>query len=75
MLVAGLHYIKSNFASVMDKNQVSPFGFDIIFPGMLKYANDLNIDLQLSQFDLSVMLHKRELELKRYVCYNMIRIN
>nr|KAJ0211160.1 hypothetical protein LSAT_V11C400169830 [Lactuca sativa] len=67
-LVAGLHYIESNFASANDKSQVSPFGFDIIFPGMLEYAKDLNIKLPLNQTDLSVMLHERALELRRYVC-------
>ncbi|CAH1416468.1 unnamed protein product [Lactuca virosa] len=64
----GLHYIESNFASANDKSQLSPFGFDIIFPGMLEYANDLNIKLPLNQTDLSVMLHERELELRR--CYS-----
>ncbi|XP_042756891.1 ent-kaurene synthase 1, chloroplastic isoform X1 [Lactuca sativa] len=61
----GLHYIESNFASVTDKNQASPFGFDIIFPGMLEYAKDLDIKLPLNQTHLSVMLHERELELRR----------
>ncbi|CAI9279041.1 unnamed protein product [Lactuca saligna] len=62
----GLHYIESNFASANDKSQLSPFGFDIIFPGMLEYAKDLNIKLPLNQTYLSVMLHERELELRRY---------
>ncbi|KAL4586184.1 hypothetical protein LXL04_010816 [Taraxacum kok-saghyz] len=61
----GLHFIESNFGLVNDKNQVSPIGFEIIFPGMLEYAKDLNIKLPLNQTDLSVMLHERELELKR----------
>lgn len=69
ILVAGLHYIESNFASVTDKNQASPFGFDIIFPGMLEYAKDLDIKLPLNQTHLSVMLHERELELRRYADY------
>ncbi|CAH1452048.1 unnamed protein product [Lactuca virosa] len=32
ILVAGLHYIESNFALVTKKNEASPSGFDIIFP-------------------------------------------
>lgn len=61
----GLSFIESNFASATDKSQSSPIGFDIIFPGMLEYAKDLNIRLPLNQTDLSVMLHQRELEMRR----------
>lgn len=69
---AGLHYIESNFASATDKNQPSPFGFDIIFPNMLEYAKDLNINLPLKQTDLSFMLRERELGLRRYAFYLII---
>ncbi|KAK9074296.1 hypothetical protein SSX86_006893 [Deinandra increscens subsp. villosa] len=61
----GLCFIESNLASATDKNEPSPFGFDIIFPHMLKYAKDLNINIPLKQKYLSLMLHVRELELKR----------
>lgn len=61
----GLHFLESNFSLVNDKSQRSPIGFDIIFPGMLVYAKDLNIKLPLNQTDLNMMLHERELELKR----------
>ncbi|XP_076950310.1 ent-kaurene synthase 2, chloroplastic-like [Bidens hawaiensis] len=61
----GLGFIESNFASVNDKSQQSPLGFDIIFPGMLEYAKTLNINLLSNQTDFSLMLHERELELKR----------
>ncbi|KAI3719553.1 hypothetical protein L6452_20455 [Arctium lappa] len=64
----GLCFIESNFASAIDKNQPSPIGFEIIFPGMLEYAKELNIRLPLNQTDLSVVLHQRELELRR--CYS-----
>ena len=66
ILVAGLHFIESNFDLVNDKTQVSPIGFDIIFPCMLEYAKDLNIKLPLNQSDLDLMLHERDLELRRY---------
>ncbi|KAI3796489.1 hypothetical protein L1987_39160 [Smallanthus sonchifolius] len=61
----GLSFIESNFASATDKSQPSPFGFDIIFPGMLEYAKQLNINLHSKQRDFGLMLHERELELKR----------
>ncbi|KAL8249655.1 hypothetical protein R6Q59_006523 [Mikania micrantha] len=61
----GLCFIESNFDSATDKSQPAPFGFDIIFPGMLEYANNLNINLFSKQTEFSLMLHERELELKR----------
>ncbi|KAK1425274.1 hypothetical protein QVD17_20624 [Tagetes erecta] len=67
----GLYFIESNFASATDKSQPSPFGFDIIFPGMLEYASHLNINLLSKQKDFSLMLHERELELKRCVSNEM----
>nr|AGN70886.1 manoyl oxide synthase [Grindelia hirsutula] len=61
----GLHFIESNCASATDMNQTSPFGFEIIFPHMLQCAKDLNIKLPFKQIDLSLMLNRRELELRR----------
>ncbi|KAM7526916.1 hypothetical protein LguiA_016818 [Lonicera macranthoides] len=65
----GLHFMESNFPSAIDKNQHSPTGFDIIFPGMLDYAKDLDLKLPLDPTVLNAMLRYRELELKR--CYEM----
>ncbi|KAK1425273.1 hypothetical protein QVD17_20623 [Tagetes erecta] len=67
----GLYFIESNFASATDKSQPSPFGFDIIFPGLLEYANHLNINLLSQETDFSLMLHERELELKRCLSMEM----
>ncbi|KAM0037109.1 putative ent-kaurene synthase [Helianthus debilis subsp. tardiflorus] len=61
----GLAFIESNMASATNKNQPSPIGFDIIFPHMLQYAQDLDIKLPLKQKDLNLLLHERELELRR----------
>ncbi|KAK9266673.1 hypothetical protein L1049_005509 [Liquidambar formosana] len=61
----GIHFIKSNFASATDEKQHSPIGFDIIFPGMIEYAKDLNLTLPLGPADIDSLLHKRDLELKR----------
>ncbi|KAJ0642161.1 putative ent-kaurene synthase [Helianthus annuus] len=74
----GLRFIESNLASATDKSHPSPFGFDIIFPGMLEYAQQLNINLRSKQTDFTLMLHERDLELKRchsnemeaYLAYN-----
>ncbi|XP_071706508.1 ent-kaurene synthase 2, chloroplastic-like [Rutidosis leptorrhynchoides] len=61
----GLQYIKSNFASAIDKDQPSPYGFEIIFARMLDYAKVLNLKLPVKQTDLSLMLHEGESTLKR----------
>ncbi|XP_074367131.1 ent-kaurene synthase-like 1 isoform X2 [Apium graveolens] len=61
----GLHFLKSNFASVTDKNQCSPIGFDIIFPGMLEYANDLGLELSIEQTILDTLLKTKAEEIKR----------
>ncbi|XP_071709189.1 ent-kaurene synthase 2, chloroplastic-like [Rutidosis leptorrhynchoides] len=61
----GLSFIESNFASATDKDQLSPYGFDIIFSCMLDYAKDLNVTLPLEQEDLSLVRHQRETTLRR----------
>ena len=66
-LFAGLWFIASNFVSVSDEKQHSPIGFDIIFPGMIEYAKELDLNLPLGQRDVDAMLQKRDLELKGYI--------
>ncbi|CAL5405014.1 unnamed protein product [Camellia sinensis] len=61
----GLRFIELNITSATDENQHSPIGFDIIFPGMLEFAKDLNLNLPFEPKDLDAMLHMRELELRR----------
>ncbi|KAK6911105.1 Terpene synthase, metal-binding domain, partial [Dillenia turbinata] len=61
----GLHFIKSNFASVYDERQYSPIGFDILFSGMVEYARDMDLVLPLTPKDLDAVFPKRDLELER----------
>ncbi|KAF6136642.1 hypothetical protein GIB67_016098 [Kingdonia uniflora] len=61
----GLLFIGSNFSSATDEKQHSPIGFDIIFAGLIEYAQDLGINLHLSQRALDSIFQKRNLELKR----------
>ncbi|KAG8386548.1 hypothetical protein BUALT_Bualt03G0159800 [Buddleja alternifolia] len=63
----GVHFIESNFASATDSCQISPMGFDIIFPSMLEYARDLFLSLNLETTTLNDLIHKRDVEIKR--CY------
>lgn len=61
----GLHFLKSNFNSVTDKNQSSPIGFDITFPGMLEYANDLGLKLPVEQTILDTMIKNKTEDIRR----------
>ncbi|XP_031283334.1 ent-kaur-16-ene synthase, chloroplastic-like isoform X2 [Pistacia vera] len=61
----GIQFIESNFASINDEKQHTPVGFDIIFPGMIECAKDLNLNLPLRTTDIDSMLHRRQSELRR----------
>lgn len=61
----GLHFIGSNITSATDENEHSPIGFDIIFPGMVEHAKELDLKLPLEPKVFDAMLHRRGLELKR----------
>ncbi|KAG7955138.1 hypothetical protein I3843_11G055600 [Carya illinoinensis] len=63
----GLYFIESNIAAATDDKQFSPIGFDIIFPAMIDYAKNLDLNIPLKAMNLDALVHKRELELKR--CY------
>ncbi|KAL7130567.1 hypothetical protein ABFS83_13G142500 [Erythranthe nasuta] len=62
----GVRFIESNFASANEKSQISPVGFDIIFPTMLDYAKDLFLNLRLEANTLNDLIHKRDFELKSH---------
>nr|AHJ59325.1 kaurene synthase 2 [Salvia miltiorrhiza f. alba] len=61
----GLHFLELNFASATDKCQITPMGFDIIFPAMLDYARGFSLNLRLDPTTFNDLMHKRDLELKR----------
>ncbi|KAK1575940.1 hypothetical protein Q3G72_009632 [Acer saccharum] len=61
----GIQFIESNITSIIDKKQHTPIGFDIIFPGMIEYAKDLNLNLPLRSNDVDTMLQRRQSELRR----------
>ncbi|XP_038689059.1 ent-kaurene synthase, chloroplastic-like isoform X2 [Tripterygium wilfordii] len=64
-MTKGLQFIESNFTSINDEEQHTPIGFNIIFPGMIETAIDMNLNLPLRSEDINVMLHNRDLELRR----------
>ncbi|RWR88499.1 ent-kaur-16-ene synthase, chloroplastic isoform X1 [Cinnamomum micranthum f. kanehirae] len=61
----GLHFIGSNFVSTSDERQYTPIGFDVIFPGMIEYAENMGLNLPLNPVSVDAMLHKRDLEFRR----------
>ncbi|KAM7462294.1 hypothetical protein LguiA_030415 [Lonicera macranthoides] len=65
----GLDFIGSKRYAVMDKHQSSPIGFDIIFPSMINYANDLGLNLPLDSDFVNVMFHNRHLQLQRKISF------
>ena len=63
----GVRFIELNFALASEECQFSPVGFDIIFPGMLDHARDLSLGFQLEPKLLNDLIHKRDMELGRYI--------
>ncbi|KAL9685245.1 hypothetical protein QQ045_022693 [Rhodiola kirilowii] len=55
----------------MDAKQVSPTGFEMIFPSMIEYARDLNLKLNLEAEHLSSLFQNRDFELERITGSNL----
>ncbi|XP_010537814.1 PREDICTED: ent-kaur-16-ene synthase, chloroplastic isoform X2 [Tarenaya hassleriana] len=60
----GLQFIELNSASVTDETLCTPAGFDIIFPGMIGYARDLNLKIPLEAAVVDAMMRKRDSDLR-----------
>lgn len=65
----GLDFIASNIWAATDQHQLSPLGFDIIFPGMIEHARDAGLNLPINDSSIEGMLRKRDLEIKRHNIY------
>lgn len=52
-------FIASNAWAATHKEQYSPIGFDIIYPGMVNYAKELGLALPLSPSFVDSFLHTR----------------
>ncbi|WZZ07352.1 hypothetical protein YC2023_093273 [Brassica napus] len=61
----GLQFIELHSASVTDETIEKPAGFEIIFPGMIEYARDLNLVVPLGSEVVDAMIQKRDL--RRYI--------
>lgn len=63
----GLHFIGRNFSVAMDEQFTSPIGFNFTFPGLLSLGIDMGLEFPVRQIDVCGILHRREMELKRFV--------
>ncbi|XP_020188280.1 9-beta-pimara-7,15-diene synthase, chloroplastic [Aegilops tauschii subsp. strangulata] len=61
----GLEFIGRNISTVMDKQIVSPIGFNLIFPGMFNHAIRMGLECPVRETDISGILHLCEMELRR----------
>lgn len=75
LISKGLRFIELNFASATDKDQYSPIGFDVIFPGMLEYAQHLSLKLHLESRVFNELLHKRAIQLTRSYDSSSLELN
>ncbi|KAK2979466.1 hypothetical protein RJ640_026364 [Escallonia rubra] len=58
----GLDFIGSNHFYVNDKQQPSPIGFEIVFPGMVSKAIELGLNLPLDTALVDIMLSKHKVK-------------
>lgn len=61
--IVGIGFIGSNLWAATDKHQYSPIGFEIIFPGMIELARDLDLSLPMPE----KMIHKRDVAVERSI--------
>lgn len=60
-----MQFLELNFASLTNESQITPMGFDVVFPAMLDYARGFSLNLHLDPTTYNELMHKRDLELKR----------
>lgn len=70
MVLTGLRFIGKYFSVVMDEQTAAPIGFNVIFPGMLNLATGMGLEFPIRQTHVHVILHLREMELKRFGIVN-----
>ncbi|MED6123315.1 hypothetical protein PIB30_047971 [Stylosanthes scabra] len=61
----GLQFIDSNIASIEDDKHQRPTGFDLLFPSLIEYAQNLGINFPISATSLEAIIRRRDIELTR----------
>ncbi|XP_055961918.1 cis-abienol synthase, chloroplastic-like [Mercurialis annua] len=65
LIKRGLEFIEANYWAAVDERQLTPIGFDIIFPAMIELAIEYGLELPFHHEILNVLLEKRENEIAR----------
>ncbi|KAG9160701.1 hypothetical protein Leryth_017486 [Lithospermum erythrorhizon] len=63
----GLDYIGKNSWAINRSDQLSPAGFDIIFPAMIHHSMEMNLNLPLEPAMVNGMLQSRKKEIERFM--------
>lgn len=74
ILFLGLEFIRSSAWAATDKDNLTPIGFDIVFPMMVNYANELDLTLPFNQDLVDFMFRNRASELKRLVLITLFGV-
>ncbi|XP_016485310.1 cis-abienol synthase, chloroplastic-like [Nicotiana tabacum] len=61
----GLVFIEKHGWAVDNKDLISPVGFEIIFPSMIKYAEKMNLNLPLDPDIVNLAIRNRDLAIER----------
>ncbi|XP_051134967.1 nezukol synthase KSL3-like [Andrographis paniculata] len=64
LLRQGLDYIGSNAWATSSADQISPIGFNIVFPAMVDHALELDLTLPLSQSLIDSLIRNRDSEIR-----------
>jgi hypothetical protein len=67
MIFAGLRFIERNFSIIMDEQTAAPIGYNLTFSSLLILAIQMDLELPISHTNINVILHLREMEIKRFV--------
>nr|AFA35953.1 ent-kaurene synthase [Nicotiana attenuata] len=65
LVQGGLTFIEKHGWAVDNKDQISPVGFEIIFPSMIKYAEKMNLNLPLDPDIVNLAIRNRDLAIER----------
>ncbi|GJN21385.1 hypothetical protein PR202_gb08855 [Eleusine coracana subsp. coracana] len=61
----GLQFIGSNLSYIADETCDTPLGFNIIFPGIIRFGLDFGLEFPMRQFDVDGLFQLWKMELQR----------
>ncbi|XP_050234951.1 ent-kaur-16-ene synthase, chloroplastic-like isoform X2 [Mercurialis annua] len=66
LIKRGLEFIEANYWAATDERQLTPIGFNIIFPAMIELAMEYGLEVPFHLELLDLLLQNRENEIARY---------